>query len=183
MTPLCEMAKRHRTDKFWPHNYTPIYHRFLGDRTTSVKKLLEIGIATGRSLRLWEEYFPNAKIVGIDYDRRWLINEGRIVSFEGNQRDKPRLMEIARLCGGDFDVIIDDGSHRADRQISAMTALLPFLAPRGIYFIEDILGDLDQIIGRVPEPFTFEVFEGGKMRRDATGMGERLMVIQQRNSP
>ncbi len=54
------------TDKAHFHNFTAIYERFLFDKRDSVKKVLEIGVFRGSSVQMWERYFPNAKILGLD---------------------------------------------------------------------------------------------------------------------
>ncbi len=37
-----------------------------------------------------------------------------------------------------FDAIVDDGSHRWEDQLTTLGNLWPFLAPGGLYFIEDV---------------------------------------------
>src|ERR1035437_4532916 len=62
MTPLCELAKKHRTDKGGGHltygahtteichNYTPFYYSLFKGQEDTVKLVLEIGVnACGRS--------------------------------------------------------------------------------------------------------------------------------------
>ena len=42
--------------------YTQHYEQLLSEVRNDFTKVLEIGVETGRSHRLWLEYFPNAKI-------------------------------------------------------------------------------------------------------------------------
>lgn len=120
------------------HNYTPLYEQLLKGR--EIKKLLEIGIFYGASLRMWAEYFPEARIYGIDWWAWTMINEGRIHSFICDQRDTANLRQIAEYhCGGNLDLIIDDGSHVPQDQVTSALALVPYLSPTGIYVIEDVL--------------------------------------------
>lgn len=180
MTPLCEIAQKFNCDKFMPHQYTPVYYRLLGARIEQTSKVLEVGIGKkGRSLRMWEQFFPNATIYGIDIQPDYLVNEGRIVSYAGDQANEKQMRKLANAIGGNFDIIIDDGAHDAGRQTTAMTALLPFLAKRGIYFIEDIRDEIDPIIKRVPSEFRREVFEGAK--KLPSGRGERMMILQRKS--
>lgn len=141
MTPLCKLAHKYNTDKGLDgHAYTQAYYQLLKDRADSVKRVLEVGILEGGSLRMWREFFPNATIFGIDNNKDYLINEDRIASILGHQ-GKPE--ELALVMGRTFDkhkfdIIIDDGAHRIDTQISTMNVLLPYLLDDGIYFVEDI---------------------------------------------
>ncbi len=175
-SPLCEIAKKFKTDKFQPHQYTPVYYRLLGDRTESISRLLEVGIGKGRSLRMWEQFFPNATIYGIDIDADRLINEGRIISRLADQANEKQMRAVAKEMGGSFDVIVDDGAHDYGRQIAAMNALLPLLAKDGIYFIEDIRDVIDPIVRQIPPEFGSQIFEGAK--KLPSGRGERLMILQ-----
>jgi hypothetical protein len=146
MTPLCELARKHACDKGgWHtlagehcHNYTPAYHELLGHRRETVKRVLEIGVHKGASLRMWEEYFPNAEIVGVDVDKSCLFNAGRIRCYYGDQNDERRLSKIAQREVLQFDLIVDDGSHRDVDQIRTAGALLPYLAKGGVYVCEDL---------------------------------------------
>lgn len=176
MTPLCELAKRFRTDKFIPHNYTPEYYRRLADRADNVKRVLEIGIGKrGGSLRMWEAFFPNAQVFGIDINPAYLVNAGRIHSFVADQADKKQMGRLAVALGGAFDVIVDDGAHDPGRQITPMQVLLPMLNEGGIYFIEDIKGDPGVIAKHLPKGFVHEIYEGSKPV--PAGHCELLMII------
>jgi hypothetical protein len=85
---------------------------------------------------MWEEYFPNAQIIGMDINKQCLFSEGRIRCVYGNQGNIDSLLKA--VLGYTFDLIIDDGSHLAHHQIDSASVLLPYVAPGGIYVIEDI---------------------------------------------
>jgi hypothetical protein len=166
MTELCELAIKYRTDKVgeFMHHYTPVYDKLFGYRRNEIKKVLEIGIGYdnssgmahinnykgGASLRMWEEYFPNAEIFGADIREDALINEGRIKSFYVDQSIPQSVEELKVKVGNDFDIIIDDGSHRPDHYIMTAGILLPILKQDGIYIIEDVN---DSFINRIRNEF------------------------------
>lgn len=150
MTDLCALATKYGTDKWNAHHYTPHYHRLFKDRRNEVKKVLEIGIGDltmvnptgapyvpGASLRMWEEYFPNAEIYALDINPKLLINRGRIHSTFCDQSNIEYLSAVIPWLGKDFDLIVDDGSHLPKDQILTVKTLAPLLAPGGIYVIED----------------------------------------------
>ena len=69
--------------------------------------------------------------------RRLLVFEGRIRSSACDQGDPAALAHLARSIGV-LDVVVDDGSHLAIHQVISANALLPFVAPGGLYIIEDV---------------------------------------------
>src|SRR5579859_370068 len=158
-TQLCELAIKYRTDKTpfltagdWrTHGYTPYYHDLLGDRRNSIKRVLEIGVAGGGSVRMWADYFPNAEIFGVDINPEYQVNEGRIKSFLCDQSDEAALTALAATLGGNFDLIVEDGSHESPHQVITARALVPFLAPNGIYIIEDLCHPED-VVHKLPFP-------------------------------
>ena len=115
-----------------PDHYLDLYDSFFGVRREDPITLLELGIATGASLRYWAEYFPNGMIVGLDWNPP-LIDHPRIRTVRGNQSDISAL----DLCGDAFDVIIDDCAHIGSIARLSFERLFPKLHHGGIYAIED----------------------------------------------
>lgn len=147
MTPLCDLARKHGTDKGgWHqthgrfcHEYTPAYHQFLASRRHEVRRVLEVGVHYGCSLRMWAEYFPQAEIVGLDVYEPHLFTDGRITCHYADQGKPLTLMAAVQAAGGGpFDLIIDDGSHDYGHQVTTANVLLPYLAAGGVYAVEDI---------------------------------------------
>ena len=133
---LYELGIKHGSGKSG-HNYLSIYENYLGAIRTSVRSLLEIGIDSGGSLRMWEDFFPNATIIGLDK------HQHNITQF---RRAKAVLADVGHICqllsaveGHTFDVIVDDGSHWYQHQIGSFEALWPLLNVGGLYFIEDLV--------------------------------------------
>jgi len=57
MHRLTELANKYETDKgSLNHNYTEVYPKYLPENP---KKMMEIGIWKGSSLRMWNEYYPD----------------------------------------------------------------------------------------------------------------------------
>jgi len=116
--------------------YAEIFKPFLGRKIT----LLELGVARGGSLLLWQDWFPDGTIIGIDKDLGPLVREPlareRVRCYEGYQDDQLFLTKIATL-EGPFDIIIDDCSHSADPTRESFLFLFEYLKPDGLYCIED----------------------------------------------
>ena len=101
--------------------------------------VLEIGVFHGGSLQMWKEYFgPGARIVGIDIDPRCRqFEEEQISVMIGDQADRGFLAEVRQRLP-QIDIVIDDGGHTMQQQITSFEELYPHVQPRGIYLCEDI---------------------------------------------
>jgi methyltransferase family protein len=129
---LNELFLKYDTDKSSQvHNYAHAYERYLDP--LAIKSLLEIGVAQGGSLRAWHEWCPEAEIHGIDFSDVPLV-EGCAI-HRGNVMDPLLLGSL-----GEFDVIIDDGSHDPPEVHFALEQLWPHLRVGGWYVIEDLHG-------------------------------------------
>jgi hypothetical protein len=94
----------------------------------------------GASLRAWQELFPHALIYGADIDRRILFQEDRIKTFYCDQLDPTSIDQVwahPDLRGG-MDIIIEDGLHTFEGNVSFLERSLGHLRPGGIYITEDI---------------------------------------------
>jgi hypothetical protein len=162
MTPLCKLAIKHGTNKA-DEGYTPFYYELFKDR--QVRRLLELGIGGpglsggasrhGASLFMWEEFFPLAQIYGADIDPSLLIERGHIRSYMVDVTDSHSLNRLGHLVGGQLDVIIDDAVHLPEPQTLACQTLLPFLAPGGVYIIEDVANcPPREIIDSLPDNYS-----------------------------
>ncbi len=141
---LIELAKKYGTDKV-EHGYIPFYEQFL---PKNPKKILEIGVKEGKSIRMWKDYFPDAEVHGLDLFQEFPIPDIKnVIYWAGNQVDF-RLLDQLRL--EDFDVIIDDGSHNSRDQMMTFFGL--FNGKH--YFIED-LHCCDEEFYRQGLPFYF----------------------------
>ena len=121
----------------WRH-YFDIYHRhfsrFRGESIT----MIEIGIFNGGSLKMWKDYFgPKATIVGVDINPGCKkYEEPGIEIVIGDQADPKFLQELSNRYPN-FSVVIDDGGHRMDQQITTLEELYLPMHNDGVYLCED----------------------------------------------
>ena len=149
---LCdEYAKNCGTDKSSEfHNYTEIYERYFAATRNEVKSLLEIGVWHGESLKLWQQYFPNAKIVGVDVMpdcRQYETDRAKVIIADATKQLQFPMDVYEWLMGAfkpnevnpsvEFDIIIDDGSHHNDHVIKSFELLFPNVKAGGYYIVED----------------------------------------------
>jgi 23S rRNA U2552 (ribose-2'-O)-methylase RlmE/FtsJ len=129
-------------DKGTAHSYIDIYAKEM-NKTDDID-LLEIGVKRGHSIKMWEEYFTNSRIYGIDIDLSELEFDCKNVHIcDGTSR-----LQIDSLFDKQqFDYVVDDGSHHTKDQIRSFDILWPRIKSGGKYFIEDVAGDraLEQI--------------------------------------
>lgn len=121
-----------------PHGYGSIYEPWFEPLRDKPIRLLEIGIASGSSLRSWCEYFPNAKIFAVDINDCSRFNNDRVTVARCDQGHAQELADAALRLGGSFDIIIDDGSHVAADQDVSLSTLFRHVVLGGLYIIEDL---------------------------------------------
>lgn len=131
MGDLSDLATEYRTDKGPEgHNYTPHYEHHFAPLRREPLTLLEIGVAAGASLRMWEGYFPFASIVGVDIRPEVEVNTGRVRTL---------VTDIKQYAPDRvYDIVVDDGSHDADDIVEAFALLWHHVTPGGWYVIEDL---------------------------------------------
>ena len=156
---LDDLGRAYGTGKV-VHGYLPIFERWMEPFRLDAFDLLEIGVYQGASIRMWHDYFPNARIVGLDIKNvEPTLSLPRYTFVQGNQGDQELLRQLARDFR--FRVIVDDGSHRWSHQINAFETLFPKMTPNGIYICEDLLtsfGDLAPRYGSETEISAAEFF-------------------------
>ena len=147
---LTRLANKNRTDKGtldhtpdsgwsgWVHNYCDFYQAHLEPIRLSAKKVLEVGVWRGGSLKMWRDYFPNATVYGFDNDLSQISGElgDRIVTMQGDQSKREDLDSVGEAWS--FDLIVDDGGHTMEQQQITLAALFPKVRPGGYYILEDI---------------------------------------------
>jgi hypothetical protein len=121
----------------WCH-YFDIYDRHFAQFRNKPVIVVEIGVWNGGSLQMWKNYFgAQAKIYGIDIDPRCkILEEEQITVLIGSQEDKEFLRSLVTKIGS-IDIVIDDGGHMMNQQITAFQELYPFVSENGIYLCED----------------------------------------------
>jgi hypothetical protein len=130
-----------RTDEktlFKMDHYLDIYDRELSPWQGRQVNFLEIGVYKGGSLRMWRDFFaPQSSLTFVDIDPA--CKELEIPGVDiliGNQTDVPFLRRLARE-NGPFDIIVDDGGHKMDQQITSFKELWSAVKDGGLYIVED----------------------------------------------
>jgi len=121
-----------RKSTLWD-NYDWIFKDLRGKKL----RILEIGVSQGNSMKVWKDYFPKAKIVGVDIDESCSrFMDERVNICIGDQSDEDFMNNIGAL--GKYDIIVDDGGHYPKQHVKSYNILFPYLKDDGWYVIEDL---------------------------------------------
>lgn len=145
---LHEISNTHKTDKNFEHNfYRRVYDNELINIKETATKVCEIGVrglwedigwSNGNSLRVWRDYFTNAEVLGLDIDTSGFDSLGERISVDYiDQSNKDQVVKYSTNLV-DYDLIIDDGSHRMYDQQITFAYFFKSLKSGGIYILEDL---------------------------------------------
>ena len=126
------------------HSYLPLYQKLLIGKKETAKNVLEVGIHLGGSIKLWSDYFTNAKVYGLD-----VMNINDV--WEGIKgKEKIILHTSIDAYNHDFfvtnflnknikcDFMLDDGPHSLESMIKFIQLYSQIITDDGILIIEDV---------------------------------------------
>lgn len=119
------------TDKITYHGYDGVY-RMLAAELGPAADVCELGVLDGESLRMWQVFFPDGVVTGVDVNGQATWPEGTVKIVSG--QDNPVL---PKMLGGKFDLIVDDASHDGGLTRKSFDLLWPLVRDGGYYVIED----------------------------------------------
>jgi SAM-dependent methyltransferase len=148
------------------HHYFEIYERHFSRFRGKKPNVLEIGVGDGGSLLMWKKYFgEGAKIFGLDSraECKSFLDRSDFDNIDiqiGDQADE-QFMNYYINNSPQFDIVIDDGGHKMNQQISSFNYLYEMIADEGIYLVEDThtsYFDNDEFNGGIGKKNTFVEF-------------------------
>ena len=87
---------------------------------------------------MWQSYFgPEAEIHGIDINPAALRHAPPGASVHIGSQDDEQFLSRVMEEHGRFDIVIDDGSHMMEHQITTFNTVYPTLSDNGLYICED----------------------------------------------
>lgn len=175
-----ETNPKYGTDKGYPKSYVDeFYEDKFSPLIDSEITLVEIGVRSGASLKLWSEYFSKANIIGIDNlsdfnDHQVPINENWTSSEKVTFIDADGyLQETIDKINDKIDILIDDGPHTLESHIKLLELYIPKMNNGGMIIIEDISYDPNQLYSYVPENLQDKSYVC-----DYGGYDNRLIIIE-----
>lgn len=131
-------------DKGSTHSFIEYYETLLAPYRHTAKNILEIGLMSGESLRMWTEYFAGT-VYGMDCDVYPIGHTANLfpIMAEGKHNivigDAANPADIDKYFKGiKFDVVVEDAGHDVEQQLQIYATLKPYMAEGSIYIIEDI---------------------------------------------
>lgn len=114
--------------------YDELFDKYRGKPVTFV----EIGVLGGGSLFMWRDFFgPEARIIGVDLNpnaKKWEEHGFEIII--GSQSDEAFWSSFRNEIGA-VDIVLDDGGHTYDQQITTVECLLENIGDGGMLVVED----------------------------------------------
>jgi predicted O-methyltransferase YrrM len=159
MVKLADIIDNSRTDKNTVHSYLDLYDSLMSSKKDSATNILEVGIARGGgSIKLWNDYFLNARIHGLDIIPKEMVwrelhNLPRVSLHTSiNAYDRSYINKTFLDNNVKFDVVLDDGPHSLESMIMFISIFTPLLKDNGILIIEDVqdIAWLDVLVNVVP---------------------------------
>ena len=124
-------------DKDGIHTYVDTYDKLFAPFQKGCS-FMEIGLALGDSIDLFDEYFDNSEIVGVDisvvFTPKKYKNDVAIIEADATKANFLKNIEFKT-----FDIVIDDSSHVTQDQLDTFNLLQNKMNKGSIYIIEDIL--------------------------------------------
>jgi hypothetical protein len=168
------------SDKGRMHSYIEYYERWFEPRRLDPVQLLEIGVMTGGSMLLWQHYFDDVLLAGIDLRQGFnqtLPFQDEILCMWRWGVDSTDPAQVPAL--GQYDFVIDDGAHDGLSQCLTFQNYWPHVTDGGTYFIEDIESDTSLKNIRLflqgllkDQPHTIDYYRGLAHRQD-----DRILAI------
>lgn len=145
------------TDKGEPKSYVDEFYqeKFEPLRDSEIT-LVEIGVRSGASMKLWKEFFSKANIIGIDNlkdfnDNQILINQNWISEGVTFLDSDAYSQETVDKIEGKIDILIDDGPHTVQSHIKLLELYIPKMNENGLIIIEDISYNPNTLYNYVPD--------------------------------
>lgn len=152
------------TDKNTNHSYVDFYGELFEPYIEKNGNLLEIGAQYGGSILLWHELLAKFKILSIDNKDqihssiKSKLNLNKFNFLIGDAYDPQTVKKCSILHPGGFEIIIDDGPHTLESQLSCIDLYLDLVKVKGVLIIEDIqdFNYIEQIKNHLPKSGLYE---------------------------
>jgi len=179
LNSLTYLANKYNSDKgVNKHNYTALYDMLFSPYREKEINIIEMGLLIGGpehgnnasrttddlpSIKMWLEYFPKARITGVDIsDFSWFKNDRfDFVQVDmGNREEFSKIKDHAKNA----TIIIDDASHASDHQQHSFLEIFPYMPPGSLYVIEDL--QWQPSFSNKKYPLTLKLFEEYNLNDD-----------------
>jgi hypothetical protein len=131
--------------------YFDVYHRYFSRYVGKQVTLLEIGVQSGGSTDMWKTYFgPGLRYYGVDinpYTKALFDSPPSVQIFVGSQSNRTFWQKDVLPSVPHVDIVLDDGGHTTEQQITTFQELYGHVEQDGIYMVEDCATSYDAVYG------------------------------------
>ena len=156
---LLNLIDNKNTDKNTVHSYLELYQNLLESKKLSAKHVLEVGIYSGGSIKLWSDFFPNATVYGMDIEdghriQSDIVGKPNIILLTSTDAYSDEVFS-KEILGRNikFDFMLDDGPHTYESMVRFIHLYSQVMTDDGILVIEDVqhIDWLDTLKNEVPQ--------------------------------
>jgi hypothetical protein len=121
-----------------------LYQQLLFSKKETAKNVLEIGIYMGGSIKLWDDFFINADVYGLDimnYNNVWegIKNKDKIKLYTSiDAYDETFFNNTFLNKNIKIDFMLDDGPHSLESMKQFIKLYSQIMTDDGILIIEDV---------------------------------------------
>jgi len=126
------------SDKNTSHSYLPVYEELFSPIRNTCTRILEVGVFDGGSIKLWNDYFSDAEVYGVDLSlsrNRYIPASSRVHLMEADAYQPEFVRQFAPQS---FDVVIDDGWHTLESMCKFAAVYHRLVKPGGYLIVEDL---------------------------------------------
>ena len=143
---LIDLVDNSITDKNTTHSYLDLYQTLLHNKKETAKNVLEIGVCSGGSIKLWGDFFTNATIYGLDaidinnpMISPTIINKKNIYLYCNTDAYNENVFNhFFKSKDMKFDFMLDDGPHSLESMRQFIILYSQIMTDDGILIIEDV---------------------------------------------
>lgn len=182
-------------DRLHKHPYTAVYNFLFSSIRYNEINVAEIGILDNKSMRCWRDYFPKAHLYGFEwFDNRIeaakLDKQLNTFYYKMNVEDESSITKAFESAGKQYDVIIEDSTHKFEDQIRVAHVAYKYMVPGSILVIEDVFRNADESLyethlndlSKYFSSATFVVTEH-KLRWSPGWDNDKLLILHRNDVP
>lgn len=149
MSTLVELFATHGrakylTDKGDGHSYFEVYDELFRPFQDRECNFFECGIQSGGDLKLFDDYFSRARIMGIDIEEAYIKAAPKNNKYSNRVRvikQDMRKIDVNFFKHYNFipDIAMDDGTHYLEDQLLFVQIMYPIVKPGGLLIVEDVI--------------------------------------------
>ena len=134
---ISEIFTQAGSDRMTNHDYAAVFTEQIARLSGKAARIAEVGGMHGSGVKAFMRALPDASVYAVGIGRGDVVEGSTPVFGDGYAVDTWSGLP------GDFDLIVDDGTHKLNDIVRGIKAFVPHLAVGGVLLIEDIASDDD----------------------------------------